>query len=160
MDPAFVFGIDSKLFLEKDEKFVDASHHDEVETVTIYKGPQKDFAHSHGDHEGHACGASCGEGDHSDHVEDGSTFIPEETLTAALASLSKESIWRVKGFVKTENGPQILNWAFTRFELTPVEAPSALSDGALLKVTVMGERGEVKRIARRRLAEALGAQMH
>lgn len=159
VDPALIFGLDSKLFLEKD-KYLDTSHHDEVETVTIYRGPQKDFGHSHGDHEGHSCGSSCNENDSAHQPQDNSTYVLEETLTKALATLPKESVWRVKGFVRTESGPRILNWAFSRFELTPIESPSALSEGELLKLTVMGERGEVKRIARRQLAEALGAVMH
>ena len=160
VDPALIFGLDSKLFLEKD-KFPDASHHDEVETVTIYRGPNRHFGHSHGDHEGHSCGSSCNDDRSSQHAEvDSLPHVLEETLTQALTTLPKESIWRVKGLVKTENGPHILNWAFQRFDLTPVETLDVLADGELLKLTVMGERGEVKRIARRRLAEALGAMMH
>ena len=160
VDPSVIFGLDSKLFLEKEAVYADASHHDEVETATVYIGPQGDFGHKHVDH---ACDASCN--DHNDvtaqeHAHEQRTHIAEEVLTAALATLPKESIWRVKGFIRTENGPRILNWAFQRFELTPIESSTALAAGELLKLTVMGERGEAKRIARRQLAGALGATVH
>lgn len=158
VDPALIFGLDSKLFLEK-EKFIDTKHHDEVETVTIYKGPQKEPGHHHNDGEGHAC-SSCNEGAAAAQPGELGTHVSEDELTTVLGKLKKESIWRVKGFVRTEHGPHILNWAFERFELTPLAAPDVLQDGELLKLTVMGERGEVRRIARRQLAEALGGVMH
>lgn len=81
-------------------------------------------------------------------------FIDEGRLTNALASLSKETIYRVKGFLKTEKGLHILNWAFGRYDLTPFD--SLEGDIDVVKLTIMGERGEVKR-AGRRLAEGLGA---
>lgn len=72
----------------------------------------------------------------------------------------------VKGLVrlKDQSSPRgwtthILNYAFSRFDLTP--APSLDDDedlaGVGLRLTVMGERGEVARRAKR-FAEALGAQ--
>ena len=54
----------------------------------------------------------------------------------------------------------ILNWAFGRFELTPF--PSLDKDaelrGASIRLTVMGERGEVSRRAGK-FGEGLGARM-
>lgn len=56
----------------------------------------------------------------------------------------------------------ILNWAFGRWELVPVPtSPFAEDDEGeerrgVVRLTVMGERGEVRRNAKR-LAEALGA---
>lgn len=62
----------------------------------------------------------------------------------------------MKGFVQTENGLKILNWAFGRYELTDAPSSDVLGADEALKLTAMGERGEVKRAARK-LAEALGA---
>lgn len=110
--------------------------------------------------------------------------LDEPTLTAALHQLPKEYVYRVKGFIRfappslstsatvdseglhlqqqqREQQWWILNWAFGRRELVcaPAPATSAAEDedelGAVL-LTVMGERGEVQRYAKR-LAEALGA---
>jgi G3E family GTPase len=109
--------------------------------------------------------------------------LDEPTLTAALHRLPKEYVYRVKGFIRFAPSlstsaaidseglhPQqqqreqqwwILNWAFGRWELVcaPAPATSAAEDedelGAV-RLTVMGERGEVQRYAKR-LAEALGA---
>lgn len=54
----------------------------------------------------------------------------------------------------------VLNWAFGRHELTRMESldNSKELEGVAIRLTVMGERGEVTRRARK-LAEALGAQM-
>lgn len=76
----------------------------------------------------------------------------------------------VKGYLRLEEADStvqdpkwsthILNWAFGRYELTPFpsldDAPELT--GVTLRLTVMGERGEVGRRARR-LAEALSGQM-
>ncbi|CAL1715977.1 unnamed protein product [Somion occarium] len=55
VEPALLFGLDSKLFLEDDQTDVD--HHDEVETATIYRGnppiPQHGHAHEHDDSDCH-----------------------------------------------------------------------------------------------------------
>lgn len=63
----------------------------------------------------------------------------------------------MKGFVTTEKGHFILNWAFGRFDLIPLDESHVTSSEAV-KLTVMGERGEVKRSARK-LAEALHASI-
>uniref|UniRef100_D8QAL1 CobW/HypB/UreG nucleotide-binding domain-containing protein n=1 Tax=Schizophyllum commune (strain H4-8 / FGSC 9210) TaxID=578458 RepID=D8QAL1_SCHCM len=126
VDPSLIFGLDTQLFKDGAESFGDAAHNDEVETVT------------------------------------GSTPsviapkpISEGTLTSALGALSRESVWRVKGFVDLQDkGPHILNWAFGRYDLVPTSVA-----GPGVKLTVMGERGEVKRAARK-LAAALGAELY
>ena len=105
--------------------------------------------------------------------------LDEPTLTAALRQLPKEYVYRVKGFIRfappstsASEGlePQqqqrrwwILNWAFGRWELVsaPAPAPAAAAaddedEDGVVRLTVMGERGEVQRYAKR-LAEALGA---
>ncbi|KAL1744134.1 CobW/HypB/UreG, nucleotide-binding domain-containing protein [Schizophyllum fasciatum] len=130
VDPALIFGLDTQLFRDGAERFADAAHNDEVETVTDAAGPNSAPPAAH---------------------------VPEATLTAALAALNRESVWRVKGFVELEGrGRHILNWAFGRFDLV---RPAADTGEEAVKLTVMGERGEVKRAARK-LAEALGAAVY
>ena len=153
-------GLDSKLFeLGSPTPLGGLHHHDEVETVTVYKGAAPTTAH--GD-----CSESCSHcasgspGENSPHVEEsgdgpGET-VPEAELAGALGSLSKETVWRVKGFVRLERGYCILNWAFGRYDLTPVE--SVPEHTGEVKLTVMGERGEVKRAARK-LATRIGAEV-
>ncbi|TFK79801.1 cobW-domain-containing protein [Polyporus arcularius HHB13444] len=154
VDPAIVMGLDSKLYQLGSPELSLPSHHDEVETVTIYRGHKPTSTH-HG----------CGHADHThaeehgscDHIgQDDDSFLAEGRLMEALAALSKESVWRVKGFVRLESGYHILNWAFGRHELTPL---SVTPEGTgSVKLTMMGERGEVKRAARK-LAAAIGADM-
>lgn len=159
-------------------------HHDEVETLTLLRGaplPAHEHVHTTTPSDAH---------DHHHHPHPPSH--PEEPkaaaaasarplpqfdrviLTTALGELPKESVYRVKGFIRftfpstatptdAESLPWwILNWAFGRWEL--VLAPSPVvdeNDGGnkhegVVRLTVMGERGEVRRYAER-LAEALGA---
>ena len=99
--------------------------------------------------------------------------LDEPALAAALGQLSKECVYRVKGFVRFSSGrpharavdgevrpegQQILNWAFGRWELVCVPVSSPEEHGELVRLTVMGERGEVRRYAKK-LAEALGAEV-
>ncbi|TBU53090.1 cobW-domain-containing protein [Dichomitus squalens] len=167
VDPSVVMGIDSKLFRLGSFEHTDVPHHDEVQTVTIYKGRKPTYVHSPTSHDGHAHTdhAHCGHADNSVDrpgsksstvVQDAISSISQDTLADALGVLSKETVWRVKGFVKLESGYHILNWAFGRYELTSIgEVPE---DVGVVKLTVMGERGEVKR-ASRKLAEKLQAEM-
>lgn len=129
-------------------------HNDEVQTVTVLRGVPLAHAHS--------CDG-CENGTHS-HVHNtpspGSAAIPvlsEATLTSVLATLSKESIWRVKGFVRLLSPPStvIVNWAFGRVDITPF-ADGASELDAEIRLTVMGERGEVRSRAAK-FASALGA---
>lgn len=54
----------------------------------------------------------------------------------------------------------MLNWAFGKYELTRMPALDGAEDlqGVSVRLTVMGERGEVTRPARM-LAEGLGAEV-
>lgn len=160
MDPGVVMGIDSKLFQLGSVEHKDANlpHHDEVETVTVYKGGKMEHIHRDGCNDDH-----CGHNHDEDteravvHVpHDGMLPISQESLTEGLGKLSKETVWRVKGFVKLESGHHILNWAFGRHEL--IRLAEVPEDVGSVKLTVMGERGEVKRGARK-LAERLEAEV-
>ncbi|KAI0073680.1 cobW-domain-containing protein [Panus rudis PR-1116 ss-1] len=165
VEPSLIFGLDSKLYLDKEQ--TEVHHHDEVETATIYRGAvpfQKKMPHTHDhDHGSKECNcdptsaSSSSPQDGTSNTSNVSTspILAESTLHDALSGLSKETVWRVKGFVTTEKGRHILNWAFGRFDLTPYEGSE---EEAVIKLTVMGESGEVKAAARR-LAEKLGADV-
>lgn len=163
VDPDLIFGLDSKLYLEKGDQ--PSEHHDEVETITLFRGlslVQPEHKHDHTCAEENGCSHSRpAEPERPPSTEGTGDTAPvsEDLLRTSLAKLSTESVWRVKGFVRTERGLQILNWAFGRHELTRVEHVDVMSPSDLFKFTVMGERGEVKR-AVRKLAEALGGAMH
>ena len=170
-------------------------HHDEVETLTLLRSaPLPTHAHEH-EHV-HATTTPTLADAHDyllphtpSHPEDPKAPPPqldEPTLTAALRQLSKESVYRVKGFIRfaapapttlppsstptpvtvtaDSNRPWwILNWAFGRWELVRAPASPVVvdeNDGddehEAVRLTVMGERGEVRRYAEM-LAEALGA---
>jgi len=149
-----------------------AQHHDEVETVTLLRGAPAPAAHVHTDACNHAH-------PHPHPRPQDPTAIPrdadapfhEPALAAALLQLPKEYVYRVKGFVRFSGarphaaegeerpeGQQILNWAFGRWELVRVPASSPEENGELVRLTVMGERGEVRRYAKK-LGEALGAEV-
>ncbi|THV03170.1 cobW-domain-containing protein [Dendrothele bispora CBS 962.96] len=76
----------------------------------------------------------------------GRKSIEQKTIITALDSL-KESVWRVKGFLNLKDGEStgvyILNWAFGRYELT--RADHLEFSEKSIELTVMGERGEVRR---------------
>ena len=166
VDPSIVMGIDSKLFQLGSFEHFNVPHHDEVQTVTIHDARQSIRPHISASHDDcmHTDHAHC---DHAHDPEivgrgsstvaqDSTSSLLEETLAGALGMLSKETVWRVKGFVKLGAGYHILNWAFGRYELTPIdEVPEDVGD---VKLTVMGERGEVKRAAQK-LAQKLQADV-
>jgi len=152
VDPALVFGLDSKLFLDGDETGMQpGAHHDEVETVTVWRGgirPGHDHAHGHA------------HGDSHEDVRKPTITLDEATLTSALEALSKETVYRVKGFVRLdpEARLRIVNWAFGRTELVDYTGDSVEMNAIVVRLTIMGERGEVKR-ASRKFAEKLGAEV-
>ena len=185
--PDLVFGLDTQLFSRQGEEGVDWEkiaggsgwHGDEVETKTIWKGGKKP-----GTKHDHAEGSSC-EGCAAV-PEDGTVDvepISKETLETALSKLSFE-IYRgmpftlgtrledranevVKGIVRLSSSsstsgytPYILNYAFGRHELTPAPELDQKEEfeGVSVRLTVMGERGEVARRSRR-LGESLGEGM-
>ncbi len=147
--PNLIFGLDSKLFQLEDsgsKLFEDGAHNDEVETLTIFRGAHPHSGHEH-EHEHQECQAT--------------EYHPlsEELLTSSLAALSKDNVWRVKGFITfPSSGRHILNWAFGRHELTSFETGDSYPENDL-KFTMMGERGELKRYAKK-FAATLGASVH
>ncbi|KAK0495257.1 cobW-domain-containing protein [Armillaria luteobubalina] len=147
VDLKLIFGLETKLFMEE-EAFKDVAHQDEVETVTILRGADLSGHHHHNDCDSHV----------EEEVADSETSegITHEQLQRALDSLSKESVWRVKGFVRFDQDVYILNWAFGRHELTMLRGEH--KEKAAIRLTAMGERGEVKR-AVRGFAGAVGAKI-
>ncbi|SJK99837.1 related to putative GTPases (G3E family) [Armillaria ostoyae] len=150
VDPKLIFGLETKLFMEE-EAFKDVEHQDEVETVTILRGADLSVYHHHSHCDSHVEEEVA----ESETSEEG---ITHEQLQTALDSLSKESVWRVKGFVRFDfhKDVYILNWAFGRHELTMLRGEH--KEMSVIRLTVMGERGEVKR-AVRGFAGALGAKI-
>lgn len=133
---------------------IDASHHDEVQTMTIFRG---------GPHPGHVHDENCNHGRElipsstADYAA--SDPVNETALKAALDGMPKESVWRVKGFLILGTGSYILNWAFGRYELTKMtKEVDKHGINTPVKLTLMGERGEVNRHARK-LAVALSADV-
>lgn len=140
IDPNLIFGLETKLFSEPGMvSLQDSTHHEEVETVTLLRGAgaQRNCkCHPH-DQETH---------DASDVASNNSKQeITADALDAALNRISKENVWRVKGFVRIEGVVKILNWAFGRYTLTTLEGQGEDSD---VRLTCMGGRGEVRRSVR------------
>ena len=110
-------------------------HNDEVQTLRLRRG-------------GHLHDTSCSCGDHQSHgtresAKSVSGKVDRGSLDEALPKLSKESVWRVKGFVRLDDEEFILNWAFGRYDLTRT---SEMGDSErIIDLTAMGERGEVRR---------------
>jgi len=165
--PSLVFGLDSKLFLDRsgqDLPLGGLDHHNEVETATVFRGLPGPLNHAHDQNCTHDHKHEHTELSSSDSaLTPGATPLTPASLEAALSSLSKESIYRVKGFITfADDKKVILNWAFGRFELVPVLDSEGVQEGnrktgeADARLTVMGERGEVNKWAAR-LAGALGA---
>lgn len=170
IDPSLIFGLDSKLFAasasEKEKAAWAASnHHDEVETVTVRTW------NIHAQNDGHIHDDTCGHSDALDIIiptrHDAAPSLTTGILSKALNSLNKETIYRVKGFLRlvssTADGNRlplidtyILNWAFGRFELIPVDGNSLSEEVGDVLLTMMGERGEVRTRAQQ-LADVLGA---
>jgi hypothetical protein len=131
-----------------------SDHDREVQTFTILKGAEGPVHRNCGSEE-------CGEGHSHSEVQlngvDDTKGLERSMLLDALGSLSKESVWRVKGFVRLlpENQVYILNWAFGRHELHPCETQNAF---AVIQLTVMGQRGEMKRLVHR-FAERVGGNV-
>ncbi|KAF7327598.1 cobW domain-containing protein [Mycena kentingensis (nom. inval.)] len=136
VDPNLIFGLESTLFRDPDA-FPAPEHNDEVETVSVVSGLS---LHRHNDDHDH---------NHLSPTTDGASSIEDKQLLDALGKVSKESVWRIKGFVRLtgeRSGMFILNWAFGRCELTAM-AGDDVGRGAV-SLTIMGERGEVKRCIR------------
>jgi len=156
ISPDLLFGLDSKLFREP-MPMTTPDHDREVQTFTVLKDAEGPI-HRH-------CGSGreC-DGEGRGHLEVESNGVDDikglerSVLLDALGSLPKENIWRVKGFVRLlpENQTYILNWAFGRYELLSCDTQNAFP---LIQLTVMGQRGEMKRLVHR-FAERLGGNAH
>ncbi|KAI5987174.1 CobW/HypB/UreG, nucleotide-binding domain-containing protein, partial [Pisolithus marmoratus] len=111
VDPSLIFGIDSKLFKDISDQPEVENHHDEVQTITIFKGLScalPHMVHSHGS--GCHCGSVAEEKSQDGQLQ--TDTVEETLLRSALEGVSKESVWRVKGLVRFQGGLHILNWAF------------------------------------------------
>lgn len=71
--------------------------------------------------------------------------MDKDVLASALASLNKESVWRVKGFVRLESAIWILNWAFGRYDLTLSKGDTSFMQDASIRFTIMGDKYELNR---------------
>lgn len=162
VSPDLVFNLDSKLasstLNDAELSGDDGAHNDEVGTCTVWRGAPPPHAHAHDD-------ASCQKCAPRTHVHDEEALEPvtQTALEAALAPLPKDSIYRVKGFIRLDDDDRvyILNWAFGRFDLTPLTPnanTSVLPNEGQVRLTVMGHPGEVKRYGAG-FARALGSQV-
>ncbi|CAE6364353.1 unnamed protein product [Rhizoctonia solani] len=146
-----LFGLDSKQFLDLPTRS-DENHHDEVETATVCRGIHLLHTHAHTHDHDHS---------HDGPLPESGAPLTRDRLSDALGRLPKDSIYRVKGFVRFRNEDpiEVLNWAFGRFDLVPctTEVRYQLGPDEFL-FTVMGARGETKRFARR-FAQTLGARL-
>ncbi|KAJ8072661.1 hypothetical protein PM082_016220 [Marasmius tenuissimus] len=134
VDPDLIFGLESQLFLNKAE-YQSPTHNDEVQTLRLRRG---------GHHHDTSCG--CGDRQSRETLVSADSIIGKvdrRSLDEALSKLPKESVWRVKGFVRLDDEEFILNWAFGRYDLNRT---SEKGDGErVIDLTAMGERGEVRR---------------
>jgi hypothetical protein len=155
VDPNLIFGVESKLFLQ-DGQATMVTHSDEVETVTVFKGPRRPDGHNHSSFNGD-CNCGVTNGEHLSANGECKEAVEEQVLSSALNALPTEYIWRVKGFIRFTSGTHIVNWAFGRFELIRLhDGQTHINEPIIL--TVMGSRGEVKMWAYK-LATALGAEI-
>lgn len=165
--PELVFGLDSKLFTKGSQEADSwaalggqGEHIDEVETKSVWRGGKKPGKkHEHKDDGCKDC-----EDTKEETIDETVMPIERAELEAQLSKLSFE-IYRVKGIVRFPTDDKrystfILNWAFGRHELTPMPSLDESPDlqGVSIRLTVMGERGEVARMSRK-LAADLGAQV-
>lgn len=162
VDPSLIFGLDSKLFSlsapleERNGWSRILTHQEEIETATIRTRGLSSL---------HIHDGNCDHPHNGVNVSSSHTNKPltRKILEVALSTVNKETVYRVKGFVKLHDEPSlprtyILNWAFGRFELTELagEAAAQLNGQEDVRLTVMGEKGEVRAKAQK-LADALGA---
>jgi G3E family GTPase len=174
LSPDLVFGLDSKLFLKGSEEAaswaalgVEGAHTDEVETKSVWRGGAKPGSGKKQAH-AHPNSDSCTDCNGTVHeVVTDVTPIPRADLEAALAKLAaSREVYRAKGIVRFPSesvagyDTYVLNWAFGRFTLTHIASLDAAPDleGVSIRLTVMGERWEVRRHAKK-FGEALGAQV-
>ncbi|KAG2103705.1 CobW/HypB/UreG, nucleotide-binding domain-containing protein [Suillus discolor] len=123
VDPNVLFGIDSKLFRDLIPQGIE-NHHHEVKTLTAYRGFLP-TCHNHEHHDRESC---------TSHIE---VDVDKGMLESALASLSKESVWRVKGFIPLDSAIWILNWAFGRYDLTLLKGDTSFMQDVSIRITMI-----------------------
>ncbi|KAG0708080.1 CobW/HypB/UreG, nucleotide-binding domain-containing protein [Suillus ampliporus] len=131
VDPNVLFGIDSKLFKDPVARGSE-DYHDEVKTLTAYRGFLP-TCHNHEHHDRESC---------ISHTE---VDVDRGMLESALASLNKESVWRVKGFIRLDSAIWILNWAFGRYDLALLKGDASFMQDASIRLTIMGDKYELNR---------------
>jgi G3E family GTPase len=116
VDPDVVFGLDTRLFTElKEEKYMidGVDHHHHSREIDLIHLERRD-----------------------------SVEMDKGKLEGILEDCLPTEVYRIKGFVRVEGqGPCILNFAFGRWELTPLSRPVKKGESGLL-LTVMMARGE------------------
>ena len=124
VSPDLIFGIDTKLFdlATKSSELIDPKienhHQNEVDLIQVVV------------------------------LRQSSSSFTNQSFETFLQSLSSNDIYRLKGFVwltqeskeKENNQLYIVNHAFGRYTLIPIQRPLSNSDGEniLLKITIMG----------------------
>lgn len=112
VDPQLVFGIYSSatfdnMSLQTTPK---PDHNDEVEVIQLQITSDSKLQIK--------CTGSC---DHTAHKEGLISCryieLTKDRLNSALSLLSREYVWRVKGFLRMDSSVYILNWAFGRYNL-------------------------------------------
>ncbi|OAX36231.1 cobW-domain-containing protein [Rhizopogon vinicolor AM-OR11-026] len=131
VDPNVLFGIDTKLFMDPVTQG-SKDNHDEVKTLTVYRGFLP-ICHDHEHHDKDSC------------ISREEVNVDRGILESALASLNKDSVWRVKGFVRLDSAIWILNWAFGRYDLTLFKGDSSFMRDASIRLTIMGDKYELNR---------------
>ncbi|KAJ3040678.1 hypothetical protein HDV00_010571 [Rhizophlyctis rosea] len=157
VSPDLVFGLDTKLFSlaptasttksSTDKEWdgrMDLNHHyQEVDLITVADPP---IESEHGCGEGAQCGHVLGHGHEHQHSHDNDDHNPspltKESLETFLNTLSKDDIYRVKGLVRlqisaSKDELHVLNWAFGRFTLTPIDSTNR--EDIKVRVTLMGQ---------------------
>ena len=115
VDPDLVFGLDTRLFDELNDKhmidgYVDSHHSRELDLIHLESEAENSFT--------------------------------RERIEEILQMCSKNEIYRIKGFIKIEGeGMYILNWAFERWEMTPLRRNLQQKEKGL-RLTVMLAKGE------------------
>jgi len=107
-------------------------HHGEVKTLTAYRGFLP-TCQNHEHHDKDSCGLR-------EEVN-----VDRGMFESSLASLNKECVWRVKGFVRLDSAIWILNWAFGRYDLTLFEGDPSFMKDASIRLTIMGDEYELNR---------------
>lgn len=129
VDPDLVFGLDTRLFAELKDKYMIDGYVDGHHTREV------DLVQieSHADER-----------------------ITRDRLDEILDSCNKEEVYRIKGFVKVDGILCILNFAFGRWEITPLKRDLEIPEKGV-RLTVMLARGDGRKWEKK-LAEAFAEQ--